>query len=675
MNDEFSDFQQVQSSDPSYCQSWEACAKQYYQSSITHDRHLFEDEGESRGYADDATWILTSSFVIFTMQSGFGMLEAGSCSPGFEVNIMMKNIVDVVFTALTYYLVGYGISFGKPSTSFMGKGSFPADGGYEEVQSGILYSQYIFQLSFAATSTTIVSGCVAMRLKFFVYVLYSLIAVIFYSFVAHWVFDPNGWLRQMGAHDFAGGSSVHVFGGINGLVATLFLGPRTGRFNGTRPISDFFPSSPSSQCLGLLALWWGWIGFNCGSSFGITDDRWVVAIRCAVTTVNSTVGGGVTSIIYSLWRTRGRLVIPDHVINGILGSLVAITPACASTHTFDAFPIGAVGALVALATNTLLCHRRIDDPVGAIGVHAGSGTWGLLSVGLFADSELPGIDIMGGLFRGGGFKLLGLQALTIVCTVGWALMWSTAFFYLVGIALSGDWKDPRKGLRVDLEEEIRGADWVLHGVMDDQAYNAALDSGEEEASSSSDNFSENERRVSLTRKSDMYARSNLRGQAFFANLDKIVNSSHDEDSSSPCDPVGEQRQNSSQNGSNMVARSLFLGNFDDLMENKEKNERASSDNGGGDGKCDDVEDLEIGLGRSSPCESNPGSAAESPVSVRIQERGREVDTTHRPRMNSATSRRGILGMSPVVNHSHARAEMMRRTRRASVGERSLQIYR
>jgi ammonia channel protein AmtB len=130
------------------------------------------------------------------MQSGFGMLESGSCSPGFEVNIMMKNIVDVVCTALTYYLVGYGISFGKPSTPFMGY-PYPADGGYEEVESGIKYSQYIFQLSFAATSTTIVSGCVAMRLKFFVYMLYSLIAVIFYAFVAHWIFDTSGWLYQI----------------------------------------------------------------------------------------------------------------------------------------------------------------------------------------------------------------------------------------------------------------------------------------------------------------------------------------------------------------------------------------------------------------------------------------------------------------------------------------------
>ena len=212
-------------------------------------RYLFEqtNEGESRGYADDATWILTASFVILTMQSGFGLLEAGSCSPGYEINVMMKNIVDVIFSALAFYLVGYGIAFGRPDNPMLGLGDYPADGGYDEVQSGLLYSRYVFQLSFAATATTIVSGCVAMRMKFSVYILFSFVSTIFYSFGAHWLFTDSGWLNQLGAHDFAGGASVHIFGGMNGLIAILFLGPRQGRFDGTRPISDFFPSSPTSQ--------------------------------------------------------------------------------------------------------------------------------------------------------------------------------------------------------------------------------------------------------------------------------------------------------------------------------------------------------------------------------------------------------------------------------------------
>ena len=232
------------------------------------------------------------------------------------------------------------------------------------------------------------------------------------------------------------------------------------------------------------------------------------------------------SIIYTLCRTNGRLVIPEHLINGILGSLVAITPACASVHTYDAFPIGIIGALVGLGINTLLCHLGVDDPVGAIGVHAGSGMWGLISVGLFADSQLIGIDVMDGLFRGGGFHQLGLQVLTIVVATGWALMWSTSFFYLVGISLSRDWRDPRKGLRVDHDEEVRGADWHLHGVIDQEAYMADLEkendlTGEEEksvssdASSSDDVFGEHEtvgRKQDLHNKSDMYMRTLFQGQ-------------------------------------------------------------------------------------------------------------------------------------------------------------------
>jgi len=195
------------------------------------------------------------------------------------------------------------------------------------------------------------------------------------------------------------------------------------------------------------------------------------------------------AIVYTLWRTKGKIVIPEHMINGILGSLVAITPACASVHTYDAFYIGAIGALVGLGTNTFICYLHIDDPVGAIGVHAGSGTWGLLAVGLFADGGLPGIEVFNGLFYGGGFKLLWLQVFTIVCTMSWAIMWSTGFFYFVGIILSRDWRDPRKGLRVTREEEMEGADSYLHGVID---FNADCDhsTSNDHDSTSSDNLAE-----------------------------------------------------------------------------------------------------------------------------------------------------------------------------------------
>lgn len=265
----------------------------------------------------------------------------------------------------------------------------------------------------------------------------------------------------------------------------------------------------------------------------------MVAIRCAVTTINATVGGGVTSILYTQWRTNRRLIIPEHVINGILGSLVAITPTCACVNTYVALPIGAIGALVALGANTFICHCRIDDPVGAVGVHAGAGAWGLLAVGLFADSKLIGINVMDGLFRGGGFKLLGLQVLAIAATVGWALIWSTCFFYIVGVSLSRDWTDPRKGLRVDAAEEERGADYYLHGVVDHQSYaertaadGASLDGDEDPRDDTipEENHEKKLRRrlPSLTRKSDMYLRPEIEtGCTISLQLSESIASSED----------------------------------------------------------------------------------------------------------------------------------------------------
>ena len=258
-------------------------------------------------HADDATWVLTSSFVILTMQSGFAMLEMGSSGKGHEVNILVKNVYDVVCGALAYYLLGYGISYGSPSNAFTGLGDYLMDvSATDPISSGLVFSNFIFQFSFAATSTTIVSGCLAMRCRFILYCLYSFYAVLVYSFVAHWVWSANGWLAQLGVHDFAGSGPVHLVGAVNGLIGILVLGPRHGRFDGTRPPEDFRPSSSSSLLIGLFMLWWGWIGFNCGSSFGITQFKWIVATRAGVTTINATAGGGIAALLYTKAKSRGR---------------------------------------------------------------------------------------------------------------------------------------------------------------------------------------------------------------------------------------------------------------------------------------------------------------------------------------------------------------------------------
>ncbi|CAG0893557.1 unnamed protein product [Darwinula stevensoni] len=253
--------------------------------------------------SDDATWILTSSFIIFTMQTGFGMLEAGSVTKKNEVNILMKNVVDLVFRGITYWAFGFGLQYGSgPGTNpLFGVGNFLLnEDGQDEM--GFVYAKFIFQMSFATTATTIVSGAMAERTKFSAFCLYCFLIVITYSVPAGWVWGDHGFLRFMGFVDFTGSSVVHLLGGVAALVSTLLLKPRIHR--------------------------WGWVGFNCGSTFGITGEKWHYAGRAAISTVNASIGGGVAGLIYTYIRKKGIVDLED-VINAILVSVVAVTAGCA----------------------------------------------------------------------------------------------------------------------------------------------------------------------------------------------------------------------------------------------------------------------------------------------------------------------------------------------------------
>lgn len=229
----------------------------------------------------DATWILTSAFVIFAMQSGFGLLESGMSSRKNETNIMVKNAVDVIYGGLAYYLFGFPLSFGqgKYSNFFCGVGYFLVETDNSSEQ-GWLDAKYFFQLSFATTATTIVSDAMAERVHLKAYATFAFFHVFSYCFPAHWVWDKhNGWLYKMGFVDVAGASVVHVIGGVSGLVATMMLKPRYKRFasNGTAKPMEI--SCPSNVLLGTFMLWWGWLGFNCGSTFGVSNGQWKLAAR------------------------------------------------------------------------------------------------------------------------------------------------------------------------------------------------------------------------------------------------------------------------------------------------------------------------------------------------------------------------------------------------------------
>ncbi|WAR00244.1 AMT3-like protein [Mya arenaria] len=407
---------------------------------------------------DDATWILTSSFIIFTMQSGFGLLESGCVSRKNEVNIMFKNAVDVVFGGLTYWAFGFGLSFGNKAGSnpFCGIGYFFVDTAAEEM--GILFSTYVFQLSFATTATTIVSGAMAERTKLLSYIVFSFLNTICYCIPAHWEWASNGFLRSLGVVDIAGSGAVHVVGGVSALVAAFILKPRKGRFyDGLKAGENPLPmGNPANTLIGMFMLWWGWLAFNCGSTFGISGGKWKLAAKAAITTLNSSMGGGMVGIFASYILLKRKFDVA-FLVNSILGALVGITAGCAVVRPWEAVVIGIIGGTLAVGSAHLLSRIKVDDPVGAVAVHGVCGIWGMLSVGLFAATDTIENTTQGrsGVFHGGGFYLLGVQLLAAVVITVWSGVVSAIL--LLGIKFT-------IGLRMTEAEERLGADYVEHGV-------------------------------------------------------------------------------------------------------------------------------------------------------------------------------------------------------------------
>ena len=402
---------------------------------------------------DNATWVLTSGFIIMTMQSGFGLLESGMVSAKNQTNIMVKNLVDIVFGGLTFWIIGYGIIFGDNSNGFAASTHLFTDKGNHY---GWLFSNWFFQFSFCATATTIVSGCLAERTRLPAYITFSLVNTVIYAIPAHWTWHKDGWLCRMGVVDFAGCGPVHMVGGMTGWVGSLMIGPRQSKGP---------PSSLVNAVFGLFMLWWGWLGFNCGSTLGITGEKWLYASKAAVTTVLSTVGGGVATFTYCYWRYGAYPV--GEIINGILGSLVSITGCCVYVKTSESLCIGAVGAMVAIWSNEAL-KKWVDDPVGAIGVHYVAAVWGMLAGGLWAQ-PINSLNIEPGAFYGG--HLIGAQLIAIVSISLWACLASGATFWVIDNVI---------GLRMSAQEEEEGADALYHMIPVDDTVQEFVDQEEEE---------------------------------------------------------------------------------------------------------------------------------------------------------------------------------------------------
>jgi Amt family ammonium transporter len=409
---------------------------------------------ESKSIALDTVWVLIAAILVMFMQAGFALLEAGFTRSKNAVNILMKNLMDFSFGTITYYMVGFALMFGA-GNFFMGtSGFFLHDTGTTfgslEWSTVPLEAKYFFQLVFAATAATIVSGAMAERTKFVAYLFYSIvITAVIYPIVGHWIWG-GGWLAELGMWDFAGSTVVHSTGGWLALTGAVMLGPRSGKYNQDGSSNAFPGHSIPLAALGVFILWFGWFGFNPGSTMGAVTD-----IAHIATTTNLAAAAGAIAAMFTSWWMFKK---PDlsMALNGAIAGLVAITAPCAFVSAGSAIWIGLVGGvLVVLSVVFLDQVLKIDDPVGAISAHAVCGSWGTLAVGLFAQDVFAPGTTGDGLLFGGGWKLLGVQSLGIISVFGWCMITGFTLFYVIKHLV---------GLRVSREEELRGLDIDEHGM-------------------------------------------------------------------------------------------------------------------------------------------------------------------------------------------------------------------
>lgn len=390
----------------------------------------------------DIMWVLLAGVLVFFMQAGFAMVETGFTRSKNAGNIIMKNVMDFCVGSVLYLLFGFGLMYGDKVFGLVGITGIlnPAS-----IDSG--YSIF-FQTVFCATAATIVSGAMAERTKFASYLIYSaVISLLIYPIVGAWTWG-GGWLASLGFHDFAGSTIVHSVGGWLALLGTLFLGPRIGKFNSEGKPNAIPGHSLTLGALGVFILWFGWFGFNPGSTLALVPEIGEIAM----TTNLAAAAGGITAMIVSWIRFKK----PDVglTLNGVLGGLVAITAGCAVVDYYGAIAIGIIAGIIVVFGVTLLERRlKIDDPVGAIPVHLMNGVFGTLAVGLFATVDNFG-GTMAGLFYGGGFAQLGVQALGVVTIGAWCVVTGLILFTIIKKTV---------GLRVSKVEEEDGLDIHEHG--------------------------------------------------------------------------------------------------------------------------------------------------------------------------------------------------------------------
>jgi len=406
----------------------------------------------------DTAWVLVAAFLVFFMQAGFALLEAGLTRAKNASNIMMKNVMDFVVGSLGYWAIGYGLMFGNVTNGFFGTSNFFLGVTSDSVGNVPLLAFWLFQLVFAGTAATIVSGAMAERTKFIGYLIYSIVISAFiYPIFGHWVWgtgwlwtlgDTTGLVPEGGFRDFAGSTVVHSVGGWAALMGTLALGPRIGRFNSDGTPNAIPGHSVTLFGLGVFILWLGWFGFNPGSQLAIVGSNADAVALVAANTNLAAAAGAAAAVIYGY--ITGKKANVGAAFNGVLGGLVAITAPCAFVTPLDSVIIGAVGGVLVMVFGKVLEALKIDDPVGAIPVHLVAGAWGTLAVGIF--SSLNGVT---GLLHGNPGQLI-IQLIGVVACGIWTAATAGLLFFILKKTI---------GLRVSPEEEIQGLDAMEHGMI------------------------------------------------------------------------------------------------------------------------------------------------------------------------------------------------------------------
>lgn len=417
--------------------------------------HASDATAATNAVAIDTVWTLIAAFLVFFMQAGFAMVETGFTRAKNACNIMMKNLMDFSIGSIMYWIVGFGLMFGTSVAGFFGGDGFFLSAANPTTPEGLWqFAFWIFQAVFAATAATIVSGAMAERTKFTSYLIYSgVLTALIYPIVGHWIWG-GGWLSKLGMVDFAGSTVVHSVGGWAALAGAMVLGPRVGKYNRDGSSNAIPGHNIPLAALGVFILWFGWFGFNPGSTTAGTN----LSIAIIAVTTNIAAAAGAIAAMITAWIRFGK---PDTsmALNGALAGLVAITAPCACVSPTSAIIIGAIGGmLVVLSVEFIDKVLRVDDPVGAVSVHGVAGAWGTIATGLFAQASYgvaSGVGEVNGLFFGGGMRPLMVQLTGVSAVFVWVFAAAFALFSLIKVTV---------GLRVSGDEELKGLDIGEHGM-------------------------------------------------------------------------------------------------------------------------------------------------------------------------------------------------------------------